>query len=235
MRTFEAGRDVTIPVNLTYNGQPAVPDSGTAVLSVSAPSGDVLLTEDLTTGPTDVVIVVTIPAVHNQITTSFSRRVVRITAERGGIPFDAVTMYRLTPQILYTVTPKDVRGFLGVNEGELPDEDVDLAGAYLNLEFEIGRDTLTAALTSGEEAELRANDAVLYSTVLDLIPSLANRVAQEETDGALSFKRNARKDFAELKKSAEDRLSAALAIINPVVDPGYAILITTTDADPITG
>lgn len=235
MRTFEAGRDVTVPVNLTYNGQPAVPDSGTAVLSVLTPGGDVLFTESLTTGPTDVVIVVTIPAEHNQITTSFSRRVVRITAERGGIPFDAVTMYRLTPQILYTVTPKDVRGFLGVNEGELPDEDVDLAGAYLNLEFAIGRDKLVAALTSGEEAELRANDAVLYSTVLDLIPSLANRVAQEETDGALSFKRNARKDFSDLKKSAEDRLSAALATINPVVDPGYAILITTTDADPITG
>ncbi|WP_189348028.1 hypothetical protein, partial [Mesorhizobium sp. M2D.F.Ca.ET.232.01.1.1] len=158
----------------------------------------------------------------NQITTAFSRRVVRITAERGGIPFDAVTMYRLTPQILYTVTPKDVRGFLGVNEGELPDEDVDLAGAYLNLEFSIGRDKLAAALTSGEEAELRANEAVLYSTVLELIPSLANRVAQEETDGALSFKRNARKDFSDLKKSAEDRLSAALAAINPVVDPGYA-------------
>ncbi|TGV62440.1 hypothetical protein EN803_37360, partial [Mesorhizobium sp. M2D.F.Ca.ET.160.01.1.1] len=91
------------------------------MLSVSAPGGEVLFTEDLTTGPTDAVIVVTIPAAHNQITTAFSRRVVRITAERGGIPFDAVTMYRLTPQILYTVTPKDVRGFLGVNEGELPD------------------------------------------------------------------------------------------------------------------
>lgn len=235
MRTFEAGRDVTIPVNLTYNGQPAVPDAGTAVLYVSAPGGETLYTEALTTGPTDVTVLATIPAEHNTITTSFSRRVVRVTAQRGGIPFEAVTMYRLTPQILYTVQPKDVRSFLGVNEGELPDEDVDLSGAYLKLEFDIGRDKLVAALTSGEEAELRANDAILYSTVLEIIPSLANRVAQEETDGALSFKRNSRKDFAELKKAAEDRLSTALAVVNPVIDPGYAILITTTDADVITG
>lgn len=235
MRTFEAGRDVTIPVNLTYNGQPAVPDAGTAVLYVSAPGGDVIFTQDLTTGPTDVTILARIPAEHNQITTAFSRRVVRISAERGGIPFEAVAMYRLTPQILYTVTPKDVRSFLGVNEGELPDDEVDLSGTYLNLEFDMGRDKLVAALTSGDQAELRANEAILYKTVLDVIPSLANRVAVEETDGALSFKRNARKDFAELKKSAEDRLSAALAVINPVNDPGYSILITTTDADPITG
>ncbi|TPJ51675.1 MULTISPECIES: hypothetical protein [unclassified Mesorhizobium] len=235
MRTFEAGGDVTLPVNLTYNGQPAVPDTGTAVLSVTGPDGAVLFTQDLTTGPTDAVLVVTVPAEHNEISTSFSRRVVRVSAQRGGIPFDSVTTYRLVPKILYSVQPKDVRSFLGVNESELPDEDVDLSAALLNLEFQVTRTTLAAALTSGEEAEVRANEAVLYRAVLDIIPSLSNRVAQEETDGALSFKRNARKDFSELKKAAEGRLSAALAIINPVIDPGYAILITTTDADPITG
>ncbi|TPL42612.1 MULTISPECIES: hypothetical protein [unclassified Mesorhizobium] len=235
MRTFEAGRDVTLPVNLFYNGQPAVPDAGTAVLSVADPGGAVIYTEDLVTGPTDVVILVTIPAEHNQISTSFARRIVRISAARSGVPFDSITAYRLVPTILYTVQPKDVRSFLGVNESELPDEDVDLSGALLNLEFSVSRTTLAAALTSGEEAELRANEAILYRTVLDIIPSLANRVAMEETDGALSFRRNARKDFSELKAAAESRLSAAMAVISPTIDPGYAILITTADADPITG
>lgn len=235
MRTFEAGKDVTLPVSLTYNGQPAVPDIGTAVLSVTAPTGEILYTKDLTTGATDVVVVVTVPAEHNQISTAFSRRIVRISAERGGIPFDSVTMYRLVPTILYTVRPADVRAFLGINEGELPDEDVDLAAAHLNLEFEISRATMSAALVSGDVTEMRANEAILYRAALDIIPSLANRVAQEESDGALTFRRNTRKDFSELKKAAEDRLSAALAAINPTIDPGYAILITTTDADPVTG
>ncbi|ESY35763.1 hypothetical protein NKK48_01535 [Mesorhizobium sp. C386A] len=234
MRTFEAGRDITLPVSLFYNGQPAVPDAGTAVLSVSA-GGTVIFTEELTTGPTDAVLVVTVPAEHNQISTPFSRRVIRVTAERGGLPFDSMTMYRLVPAILYTVTPADVRAFLGVNESELPDEDVDLSGALLNIEFSITRETMAAALVSGDVAEVRANDAILYTTVLALIPSLANRVAQEETDGALSFRRNARKDFSELQKAAEARLSAAMAVLNPVVDPGYAIFITTNDADPVTG
>lgn len=235
MRTFVAGKDVTLPVPLTYNGQPAVPDSGTAVLHVLGPDGSEVYTQNLMTGPTDAVIVVTVPAANNAITTSFSRRTVMISAERAGIPFESIVVYRLVPAINYTVTPADVRGFLGVNENELPDQDVDLTAALMDLEFNFTRATMTTALTSGEEAEVRANEAILYTAVLKLIPSLANRVAQEESDGALSFKRNSRKDFTEIRLAAQAGLSAAIAVISPVIDPGFAVLITTQDADPITG
>lgn len=235
MRTFEAGGAVNLSVPLTLNNQPAVPDQGTAVLSVLSPDGTVIYSQNLTTGPTDHVLLVTVPAEHNEISTSFSRRTVRISAERAGIPFEVQTVYRLIPRVLHTVQPADVRNFLGVNTNELPDADIDLAKAMLTIEFEVTRATLSAALTSGEELELKANDAILYRAVLDVIPSLSNRVAQEESDGALTFRRHARKDFADLKQMAEERLSTALSLINPQPDPGYSLMITTTDADPITG
>lgn len=236
MLTFEAGKAASLPVNFVKNGQPAIPDQGSAVLSVSAPDGTELYTENLVTGPTDHRVFVTVPAEHNEIITSFARRLVTITALRGGEAFTVSETYRLVPVIQYTVRPQDVRDFLGVNTGELPDDAIDLAQSLLDLEFEITRAVMSAALTSGEVAELRANDAILYHTALKLIPGLSNRVAMEESDGALSFRRNARKDFADLQKTAQGRLSAALAAINPsVVDPGYPLMITTTDADPITG
>jgi len=236
MRTFEAGKAVTLTVALTQqNGQPAVPDEGTAVLSVRAPDGTELRTETLTIGPADHLVTVTIEAIHNQITTPFSRRIVAVSGLCGGLPFETKVMYRLLPAILYTVQPEDVRRFIGINEGELPNEDVDLAAAMLALEFEVTRERLSTALVSGTQDELRANEAILYRTVLDIIPSLANRVALEESDGALTFRRHARTDFSELRRTAEARLSAALATINPSIDPGYSILITTADADPITG
>ncbi len=235
MLTFEAGKVATLPVSLIHNGQPAIPDAGTAVLSVFGPTGGLLYTEDLVTGPTDHRVLVTVPAAHNEITTSFSRRILSITAERGGVPFHVSATYRLLPTIEYTVRPADVRGFLGVNESELPDEDVDLAHALLDLEFQTSRAVMSAALTSGEVAELRANEAILYRAAINIIPSLTNRVAQQETDGALSFRRHTRKDFSDLLKVAEGRLSAAMVVINPRNDPGYSYLLTTTDPDPITG
>ena len=235
MLTFEAGKDVTLSVPLTFNDEPAVPDPGTAVLTVQGPDGSTLYTENLTTGPTDHMVITTVDATHNAITTSFSRRAVIVAAYRAGIPFSCRVVYRLIPQIPYTVQPSDVRAFLGVNESELPDADIDLTATLLELEILTSRAIMTAALTSGEAIEIRANQAILYKTILDVIPSLANRAAQEESDGALTFKRHARKDFSELRAAAEARLSDALAVINPTPDPGYPLLITTTDPDPITG
>lgn len=235
MLTFEAGAAVTLPVTLINNGQPAVPDPGTAVLSVYAPDGTQLYTEGLTTGPTDHRLFVTIPAEHNTITTAFSRRKVVVTASRGGSPFSASTFYRLMPAMNFTVRPADVRNFLGVNDSELPDEDIDLAQSLLDLEFILGREPLAAALISGEESELRANEAILYHAALTIIPSLMNRVAQQDSDGSLTFRRHSRKDFSDLKRIAEGRLSAAVAVVSPQNDPGFSLLITTQDADPITG
>ncbi|WP_353645763.1 hypothetical protein [Mesorhizobium sp. WSM2239] len=236
MLTFEAGKAVTLPVNFIMNGQPAIPDQGSAVLSVSGPDGTELYTENLVTGPTDLRVYVTVPAEHNQIATSFARRLVTITALRGGASFTVSEPYRLVPAIQYTVRPQDVRDFLGVNTNELPDGSIDLAQSLLDLEFATSRAMMSAALTSGEQAELRANEAILYHAALKVIPGLSNRVAMEESDGALSFRRNARKDFSDLQKVAQGRLSDALAVINPTaVDPGFPLMITTTDADPFTG
>ncbi|MCV0350195.1 MAG: hypothetical protein K5863_08970 [Nitratireductor sp.] len=235
MMTFEAGRDITLPVQFSVGGRPVIPDQGSAVLHVIAPDGSEIHSEPVQTGPTDHAILVTIAAAHNQLTTSFSRRRVEISATLNGTAFAVDVPYRLIPRVLYSTTPADVRKFLGVNETELPDEDIDLGAALLTLQFQTSREQFDDALVSGEVAELRANEAILYRTALDIIPSLSNRIAQEQSDGSITFRRHARKNFDELKKIAIDRLSAAMDQLAPQNNPGYSLLITTNDPDPITG
>lgn len=235
MLTFEAGRDVTLPVSFTAKGQPAVPDAGTAVLSVFAPDGSLLHNENLVTGATDHRIYITVPSTSNQIATPFSRRRVVIQFELSRSPYEVSTSYRLMPAREFTTTAADVRSYLGVNDDELPDEDIDLDKSLLELEFETSREIMSEALTSGTEVEIHANNAILYKTALGVIPSLDNRVAQKQSDGAISFSRNVRMNFSELKRIAQDRLSVAMNAISPQNNPGYSYLITTSDPDPITG
>ena len=57
----------------------------------------------------------------------------------------------------------------------------------------------------------------------------------ESTSSAAPAKPRAPRKKPVLKEIATARLSTALAVVNPTIDPGFPILITTQDADPITG
>lgn len=236
MRSYTAGTDITLRVEFLLAGQPIVPDTGTATYTLYGQDGAAI------TGHIDQALTVTtyyamveLPSSVNAIATSFEKRTVVVNYEKAGSVYSFRVSYQLVPFLNITVIPRDVRKFLGVNESELPDDDIDLNRAYFAIRSEVGSTVLSTALSSGELAETRANEAVLYWAVLDILPSVQLRIAQQQADGPISFQRVAVRDFSKLETEARARLATALATVTGRATGAYPLMITTNDADPITG
>ncbi|MES0134506.1 hypothetical protein NKJ88_06020 [Mesorhizobium sp. M0016] len=241
MNDFLAGTDVTLMVMLTDAGTPLVPDAGSMTYTVRDQEGVAipgLSGIPITTGPTTFRVSVVVPAINNSIAAEkrFEKRVVTFNYLVGGVGKQQSETYRLTAFLNHIVNGGQVRGFIGVQQHELPDEEIDLMVAYLKVEKVVGLVDLGTALASGTTLELAANEMIRMQAVLDVLPSLKQRIAQSETNGIKGFSRPAIRDFAEVEQKAKDRYADALAeTTGRTTDATHTLAVLTQDTDPVTG
>jgi hypothetical protein len=96
----------------------------------------------------------------------------------------------LTPPTLYLeVTTADVRRVLGLDVGELPDEDISLQKAALLVRHEIGSTTFDNARAAQDHTTIWVNNLVTYRAALELAPSLPLRAAQSQSSDTAKFQR----------------------------------------------
>lgn len=233
-------------VNLTFfygNGsEPTIPDAGSVSYTVLDHSGNplVALTDvPITTDGSTIRSLIVIPAIYNSVDLSkeFERRTVIVRYTSQGLSKLNRIVYRLVPMVHYTTTVDSVRAFLGVNDGELGDKDIDLFGAYLFVRDAFNDPiTLDAALVSGGRLEIAANDAIAMRAAVDVIPSLQTRIAQSEKNGPMGFDRVKIKDFSGLMEAALVRYADAVNLISGVDSIGsdVTLIVVTQDVDPIT-
>lgn len=230
----QEGEALTLPLPFRVGGDLVVPDAGSVTISIYAHDGTKLVDAEPVTTPD-----YEISAAHHTIAANrvFEKRSFVLTFRYGGKLFTVRESYRITPFLHYSASAEDVRNFIGISAEELPDDAVDLFKAYVALRERVPAATLTAALTSGDVAEIRANDALVMLAVIDTVPSLLQRVAAMEADGILQFRRQTVKGYEALAAAAEHRLAVALSELG-VVQSGTdaATMITkVTPSDPITG
>jgi len=242
MREFVAGADAHINVEFGTAAAPVIPDTGTVNFTVLNHAGTTivdLIEEMVTTDLTSWATNITVPAANNTIENgrSFERRMVLVNYQVGGRRFDKVVSYRLTPRLHHSVTGQEVRSFLGVNEGELGDADLDLFAAYLKVQTELTAPVLEAALISGTVRELAANTMIRMQAVIAIIPSLKTRIAQSETNGPMGFTRAIIRDFAAVQAVATELYLAARDEVTETdsAAASLTLVLVTQDADPITG
>lgn len=230
MNSFTAGQDVTVAVPLTRGGDPFVPDGNTVTVTVRGHDGAILSSAGQN-GVTDSTLLVLVAAAQNAIAKTVEKRTLIVEGMAGGLPFSIRTNYLLTAFLNYIVEPSDVRTFLGVDEGELPDAEIDLDKAYLHLAPLVDLDTLNAAFVTDP---VEANDAVLAQAVIDLMPSLQARISMMDTDGTSKAQRFPL-DLAALEGQARDlRAKSIIAITSPpAVTP--SLVAFSTRPDPFTG
>ena len=185
---------------------------------------------------------ISIAPIHNILGTdrAFERRIVVVNWTAEGRSFSRRLGYRVVELPLHSVTPEHVRAYLGINEDELRDDEVDLFSAYLTLQTAVGRDRFEAALSAGTMLELRAERAIVLTAASQLFPSLRFRIAQMKGDGTLKFERL--KDptaFADLVRATGDELLGILPDLTGVAPSNETVPVlvqlTTITADPITG
>lgn len=215
MQAFVQGTDLAIAVPLIRDGEPFVPDGNSATWTLYGQNGQQMATGTLT-GVTDTTVYVPTTAANNSLLegSAFEKRFVVVSGLVGGDAFVIRQPYFLIPWINYTATPDDVRAFIGIGSGELPDSDVDLVSAYMDVCYFSTPDLVNAALISASDNERQANRAIVAQAVLLALPSLQARIAKAESDGTVDVTRFDL-DFDALEERASQQLSRALDIFSP--------------------
>ena len=235
MKTFVEGQAVTITIPFERDGEPFVPDANSVTYDLRGQDGSLLQTgvaiPNVIGSSTELVIAQTYNAISPPY--EFEKRMMVIYATVGGQPWQSRITYRLCVWLNFTASNDDVRGFIGIGKGELPDCDIDLISAYWDCANFMDTDTTTFfenALVSGNENERQANRAIIAQSVLLLMSSLQARVSQLETDGNMEAQRFPI-NFGDLEDRASNQLSRAINIITSrqIVNPLSAVYVPTRD------
>ena len=237
---YVGGTDTLLTHRFVRSGEPFVPDTGTVKYTVSdhdAVPISGLVNVPVTTNNSTFQITFVVTAINNAISLSkdFERRFVSVSYERDGQAYTDEFQYRLRPATKYSVSAQDVRSFIGLQDKELEDFEIDLFNSYLIAKRDLGTISIDTLLSSGTIQELAANGMIKAQAVLSVLPSVKQRMAQEETNGVTGFKRVQIKDLLDVELAARNLYANALTELVIPVDAALTLVLTTTDADPITG
>lgn len=234
------GYDIVVPFTFMVNGQPKIPTSGTVKYTVYGHNGVALvgLTDvNVTTGIATTSVSISIPSANATIAVGkrFETRNIIVQAMIEGKLQLFQKKVRVVPYLNHSVSPEQVRSYIGLNFSELPDDAIDLFNAYLALENRTSEASLTSALSSGTFLEQRANEAIKLQAVIDLIPSLKQRLAQSQTNGLVAFTRPNNIDFDGMLDTATSRYADLVSAITNVAVTTPTLLVFNNPTDPVTG
>lgn len=232
------GQDATLRVAFELDGQPVVPDVGSVMYTVRGNSGAAVsgLTDvPVTTQSDTTAVVITVAGLNNTLVKRTERRTVVIRFAVGGQLYYLTRRYRVVPWLNHAVEPWAVRSFVGVNRQELGDSEIDLVHAYLEVEAVVGQTTFDTALAAGGLTSDKANLAIKYRAVLDVLPSLQLKVAKAEDNGTMKFQRLDKIDFRSLHLEAAGRLGELLTELSGRDSGSFVLGILSAPVDPITG
>jgi hypothetical protein len=238
--------DLSYTFDFKVNGNLVVPDDFKYNCKVRKIDGTILIDEDIEKDPeelTDSYLdsdTIGIPAEYNTLETGnlFDSRIIEINFRYNGKPYTMRDSYRITDFYYFNATPKDVRDYYGLNEGELPDEDIDLTEVYLQLMQKHGK-TFKDCLNSAGIGNLRANRLIILKGVVQVFSSVRLRVNQQESDGSSKFIRYLNKiDWDALLASALaeiEELENDLTGESPISYTDYTPFFLGAVTDAITG
>lgn len=240
MRDFIAGTDVKIAIPLMDGAFPVVPSIGTTFFSVYDHQAEAIPTMtnvEIITDVATTAVSVMIPALQNTIASpkKFERRLISLRYEfQGSFQFQN-QQYRIVPLLNHSVTVDSVREFVGLSKGELSADTVDLFAAYWQVEEDAPSISLAAQLATGTFSEMMANEAIRMRAVISILPSLKQRLAQQESNGVMMFRRANIDKLDNLERVAWDRYSAARDYITNATQTNLTFVTVTQDTDVITG
>lgn len=237
----QAGQQAVVLVSLMRDNMPMIPVSGTVTYTLLDHTGTPLVGHqavavDTTATTTELRLVM--PADANVIdpARAFERRTILVNYESQFGPTQVTFRYRLLRTLNFTTSVQDVRNFLGINEHEMADDAIDLAKAYFEVEQDLLPVSLADLLVTGTIVEISAETCICMRAVLNVLPSVRQRIAQSEADGVRSFSRPTVAPLGELEAQAIARYrSARLTALGIEDTVTLAYMLVTNDVDPIIG
>jgi hypothetical protein len=236
VKTFSADSDVSINVLFTQDGEPVVPDNGLITWELRGQSGEVLVPFTSMSDITDTQAQIPVQANRHAIAggRTFEKRTLTVRGSANNFPFEFRVAYTIVPFINMTATPEDVRTFIGIDSGELPDHDIDMLSAYVDVLQKVDPTVMATALAAGDENELSANRAIVAQAVLATLPALPAKVSKAVTDGGTDIERFDY-NFDKLRADASLMLEKAVTILTTRISASRLMSAFGVRSDPVTG
>ena len=232
-----------ISVDLVQGGQYVTPDDSLFSFKIINSSNEIIYSQEAVSVGEDTKdrAIINIPSEYNTLSEGalFEDRFVIVSFIYKAGQVRLKKAYRLINEPNFTTTVNDVRNIYGINEGELPDEDLDMTEIYLTMLAANG-ESFAEALKSNTRANFRANRAIALQAALNIFTSLRLRVAESEKSGTNTFLRNLRNiDWEALRAELENELTGLIEDITGeavnYVDNYSPIVLGSRSPDAITG
>jgi hypothetical protein len=224
----------------TYVGQNIlIPDSGSMEYTVYDNSGQPI------TGLTAVAVsgvnqknLITIPSAAQTVAggKEFEQRTVVFTFNSALAPHTKTYSYQVTPFLNHHVTPEQVITVLGVQEGEILYDQVELLPAYFDAKQRLT--DIDAALSSGTTTQTKANDLIAHLAAIRLIQTLELRAWRRFGSDAQAYQRFDTVDFDGIRRRVSGQIEMLVSDIegDDLVTTAAGILFAVTQpTDAITG
>lgn len=146
--------------------------------------------------------------------------------------------YVVQKAIPFPATPEGVRQLLGITDDEIPDDRIDIMGAYLKFRepFDDPDAALLPYMTSGDADSYRITRAIEAMAALEILPTLQLALARRLDTGTNSYERWNRIDWERLAARLNGMVYEASIIVEPLlvlaINP---IFVLSTRNDPLTG
>lgn len=203
------GEDYSLKVVFKVDDTFITPDNSTYTYKLRKSDGTILDTQTIIIPedePQDQDKIV-IPSEFNTKESNelFAERIVEVSFTNKDEPVVFSFPYRITDYLTYTASTRDIREYYGLNEGELPDNAVDMKEIYIELAIEMG-EIFTNSIKSHTRANFRANRLMVLTGAVKIFSSLRLRTNQEEGDGSSKFIRYMKFDWDKLLSDAQKEI-----------------------------
>lgn len=237
-----AGQAQSVILEFFADGQPVVPDADSIEFTAWDNDGAMiqkyLFTQPVDAVPTQMEVVLSLALSDIPLLTLFESRYVRADFKYNFKPYSVSKSYRLHHMIPMTVDAQAVRALVGADHDEIPDGDIDLIAAYIELAATFGPN-LDLALRRTDNISMAANHAISLQTAIMLCPSLQSRLLKSEKADNAGFQR-ADMNFIKLESDLKGLLAGRLEQITAAISGVAAgailptLFVVTKQTDRIT-
>ena len=239
MKTFLAGADVTVDVLFEQGTDTVIPDVGSVKYTLYSNAGAALATDVAVTTTVDTTeVAIPVLAANNAITGDFEVRTLIVNYKVNGGSRQQQVQYRLIPFIPLAVSCDDVRALVGFSKKELPDSDLNIYTAYLEVVDDVGLEFVTPALTAKDNTTLSLNRAVVCRALIAILPSLQMRALHRAKRKTAEVSRFSKIDFGALADWLWDLYLQAIDVLDPeditLLGGGLLAVLSSPTTDPIT-
>jgi hypothetical protein len=238
-----AGQAQTVILEFMVDGQPVVPDANTIGFTAWDNGGSIIqkynFSQPVDAVPTQMSVVMSLALSDIPSNVLFESRYLRADFMYNSKPYSVSKAYRLHHMIPMTEGPQSVRALVGADHDELPDDDIDLIAAYMELAAIYGA-AIDTALRRTDVIAMAANNAIALQAAVSLCQSMQSRLLKSEKADNSGFERAAM-DFIKLEGDLRGQLAARLQQITDAIGGtvsvavGHNLFSLSSQADRITG